>query len=293
MPEQAETHIPVLVEEVLEWLAVRPDGIYLDATAGLGGHTAAIAARLTTGLVVANDCDAESLERARQNTLRWAERIRFRQGWFSTLASGLAELRVGAVNGLLADLGASYAQLTGDRGFSIMTDGPLDMRFDRSSPLTAADLVNSLKQRDLARLIFQQGEERRADVIARAILRARPIRSTRHLARVIEEAAPRTGRLHPATRTFMALRRTVNREDQELDALLAAAPELVAPGGRVVIVSFMSLEDRKVKHAFQGWVRQGQAIRLIRHVVRPSRQELRCNPAARSARLRAVEIVKP
>lgn len=290
MEQEAPRHIPVMVAEVIEWLNVRPDGIYIDATAGLGGHTAAIAQRLSRGVVVANDCDAEALAQAKKNTFRWAERIRFRHGWFSTLAAGLAEMGIEKADGLAADLGASYAQMTGDRGFSVWTDGPLDGRFDRSGGLTAADLVNTLDQRALAELIRRQGEERRADAIARAILRARPIRSTRQLARVIEEVAPRTGRLHPATRTFMALRRAVNREAEELAALLECAPRLVAPGGRVVIISFMSLEDRQVKLAFQDWVRQGRARRLLKHVVRPSAEEVRSNPAARSARLRAVEI---
>lgn len=292
MSNTAPTHTPVMVEEVLCWLNVRPDGLYLDATAGLGGHTAAIAARLQTGLIVAADCDAESLEIARHNTQAFAERIRFCQAWFSSLRATVTAMGFPRFDGLLADLGASFFQLTGPRGFSLMTDGPLDMRFDRSRPLTAADLVNHLTPRELARLLAELGEERRADAVARAILRARPIRSTGHLARVIEGVVPRTGRLHPATRTFMALRRAVNREDQELDALLAAAPELVRPGGRVVIISFMSLEDRKVKHAFQDWVRQGRARRLHKHVIRPQPQEVQTNPAARSARLRAVEFLR-
>jgi len=156
--------------------------------------------------------------------------------------------------------------------------------------MTADALVNTLNQPQLARLIRQQGEERRAEVIARAILRARPVRSAGHLARLIEQVAPRTGRLHPATRTFMALRRVVNREAEELAALLGCAPELAAGGGRLVVISFMSLEDRQVKQAFQDWIRQGRAIRLLKHVVRPSAEEVRNNPAARSARLRAIEF---
>lgn len=286
---EAARHIPVLVEEAIHWLNVRPEGIYVDATAGQGGHTAAIAQRLTTGLVIANDCDPEALEQARRNTMQWAERIRFREGWFSTLPSALAEMGIRRVDGLVADLGASLAQLTGPRGFSVWTDAPLDMRFSPSGPVTAADLVNTLNQPELARLIRQHGEERRADVIARAILRARPVRSTGHLARLIEQVAPRTGRLHPATRTFMALRRVVNREAEELAALLRYAPEL-AGGGRLVVISFMSLEDRQVKQACQGWIRQGRATRLLKHVVRPSAAEIRSNPAARSARLRAIEF---
>lgn len=287
---ESARHIPVLVEEALHWLNVRPEGIYVDATAGHGGHTAAIAQRLTTGLVIANDCDPEALEQARRHTSPWAERIRFRQGWFSSLPAALAEMGIRRVDGVLADLGASLAQLTGHRGFSVWTDAPLDMRFDPCGPVTAADLVNTLNQRELARLIRQHGEERRADVIARAIVRARPVRSTGHLARVIEQVAPRTGRLHPATRTFMALRRVVNREAEELAALLECAPELAAGGGRLVVISFMSLEDRQVKQAFQAWIRQGRATRLLKHVVRPSAEEIRRNPAARSARLRAIEF---
>lgn len=285
-------HVPVLLEEVLHWLAVRPQGLYVDATAGLGGHTAAIARRLTSGLVIANDCDAESLEQARRNTQPWAERIRFHQGWFSRLPEALRQMGIYQVDGLLADLGPSFAQLTsGRRGFSFSSDGPLDMRFDTAVGPTAADWLDRLTQHELARLLVEAGEERRlAERIARAILRARPLRSTRQLARVIEEAVPRRGRLHPATRTFMALRRLVNREDAELSALLEAAPGLVRPGGRVVLIAFMSSEDRMVKRAFQEWFRQGRAVRLHKKVIRPTEQEIRDNPAARSARLRAAEI---
>jgi len=286
-------HIPVLLAEALQWLAVRPEGVYVDATAGLGGHTAAIAQRLTTGLVVATDCDAEALEQAKQATFAWRERIRYRQCWFSTLPAALAEMGITQVDGLLADLGPNRAQLTvPERGFSFAADGPLDMRLDRSQPLTAAALVNSLSWKELAALFCQQGEERRhiAETIARAIVRARPLRTTRELARLIEEVAPRRGRLHPGTRVFMALRRAVNREAEELEALLAALPGLIKPGGRVVMISFMSLEDRQVKQAFHRWVREGRAVRLLKHVVRPSEQEVRLNPASRSGRLRVVQF---
>jgi 16S rRNA (cytosine1402-N4)-methyltransferase len=286
-------HTPVLLAETLEYLAIRPDGIYLDCTAGLGGHTGAIAERLATGIVIANDRDAESLERARQNTANVAERVRYHQGRFSALKAALAEFGIFRVDGLLADLGVSRFQLTEPgRGFSILADGPLDMRMDQSQGITAADLVNHSAEKALADLIYQLGEERRARRIARAIVRTRPIRSTLHLADVVERAAPRTGRLHPATRTFMALRLAVNDEQGELDRLLAAAPELVKPGGRMVVISFMSLEDRKVKEAFRALGRAAQAIILTKHPVQPSEEEVRQNPASRSAKLRAREMIE-
>ncbi|MBM3773865.1 MAG: 16S rRNA (cytosine(1402)-N(4))-methyltransferase RsmH [Acidobacteria bacterium] len=277
-------HIPVMAAEAIEYLAVRPEGEYLDATAGLGGHTAEIAKRLTTGIVIASDRDAESLELARKNTAEWAGRIRFQQARFS-------ELKGIQVDGLLADLGSSRYQLTDpSRGFSILSDGPLDMRMDRTSGMTAGDLINTSAEKAIADLVYQLGGERSARRIARAIVRARPIRSTRHLAEVIERAVPRTGRLHPATRTFMALRMAVNQEQQELDALLEAVPDLVKDGGRVVMISFMSLEDRKVKWAFRELERAGRASVLTKRPVEPSEQERQANPASRSAKLRALEM---
>ncbi len=284
-------HIAVMVAEVLQYLAILLEGIYLDATAGLGGHTREIAQRLTTGFVIANDRDAESLEMARQNTAAWTDRIRFHHGNFSDLPQALAQAGMGRVNGLLADLGSSRYQLTdAQRGFSFLADGPLDMRMDRTAPLTAEDLVNHTAEKALADLIYQLGEERRARKIARAIVRARPIRSTLHLAGVVEQAVPRTGRLHPATQTFMALRLAVNEEQQELDKLLELAPQLVAPGGRIVIISFMSLEDRKVKVAFRSLAREQRATILTKHPIRPAEAEVRGNAASRSAKLRAVEL---
>ena len=284
-------HVPVMLGECLEYLALRPDGIYLDATAGLGGHTGAIAARLTTGFVIANDRDAESLELAKRSTEERADRIRFHRGTFSELASAVTAQGIQQVDGLLADLGVSRYQLTEpERGFSLMADGPLDMRQDRSQELTAAELVNFTAEKELADWIYQFGEERRSRRISRAIVRARPIHTTQRLAHVIEEAVPRSSRLHPATQTFQALRMAVNDEQGELDQLLAAAPGLVKSGGRIVVLSFMSLEDRKVKQCFQTLARAGRAAILTKHVVRPSSEETINNPPSRSAKLRAVEM---
>jgi 16S rRNA (cytosine1402-N4)-methyltransferase len=284
-------HVPVMLAECLEYLAIRPDGIYLDATAGLGGHAGAIASRLKDGFVIANDRDAESIEMARRNTAEWADRTRFHQGSFKELPEALKEFGIDRVNGLLADLGVSRYQLTApERGFSLMTDGPLDMRMDRTRGNTAEEIVNFTAENELADLIYQFGEERRSRKISRAIVRARPIHTTLQLARVIEQAVPRTGKLHPATQTFMALRLAVNDEQGELDSLMASAPDLVQSGGRIVILTFMSLEDRKVKQAFQALARAGRATSLTKHVVRPTPEEMKDNPPSRGAKLRAIEM---
>jgi 16S rRNA (cytosine1402-N4)-methyltransferase len=287
-------HHPVMLAECLEYLGVRAGGVYLDATTGLGGHTAAIAAR--GGLVIACDRDAESLAMARENLRESlgdiASKIRFRQALFSQVGEVLAAEGVSQLDGLLADLGVSRYQLTaGERGFSFVSDGPLDMRMSRERGQTAADIVNFEQEQKLADLIYRLGEERRSRRIARAIVRARPIRSTAQLAELIEGVVPRAGRIHPATQTFMALRIAVNREMEELDALLEQIPAVVKAGGRAVAVTFMSLEDRKVKHSFQSLAKEGRARLLARHVVRPSPEEIRWNPPSRSAKLRAVEML--
>jgi len=276
--------------ESVALLEIRPEGVYLDVTAGLGGHTALIAQRLTTGLVIASDRDAESLELARANTAEWAERIRFHQATFGQLDAVIAAEGFQKVDGLLADLGVSRFQLTEapHRGFSFLTDGPLDMRMTQTTGMTAADLVNYTAEKAIADLIYQLGGERRARKIARAIVRARPIRSTLHLADVVLRAVPRTGRLHPATRTFMALRMAVNDEPGELDRLLDIGPGLLGSGGRMVVISFMSGEDRKVKERFKALGRDGRAVILTRHPLQPSDEETRQNPPSRSAKLRAV-----
>ena len=290
-------HVPVMLNECLEYLGVRPDGVYLDVTCGLGGHTGAIARRLSSGYVISCDRDAESLDLAKANTADVIDRIQFQNASFpgiSTLLVGQALKSGGTsqVDGLLADLGVSRYQLTaGERGFSLMSDGPLDMRMDRSQGRTAADIVNYESEKQLADLIFKLGEERRSRRIARAIVRARPVSTTGQLAKLIESAVPRTGKIHPATQTFMALRIAVNEENEELEALLASLTDLVKPGGRVVFLTFMSLEDRKVKQSFQALERSGRVRILTRHVVRPSDEEIRDNPPSRSAKLRAIQIL--
>jgi len=286
-------HEPVMPEEALELLAVRPDGCYIDATAGLGGHTARIAQRLTTGTVIANDRDVESLELARRNAAEWTSRICFHHGTFGSLPEALSQAGFAKADGLLADLGVSRYQLTApERGFSLMNDGPLDMRMDRSGGATAADLVNHMPEMKLARIIEELGEERRCGQrIARAIVRARPIRSTRHLADVVSGAVPRTGRLHPATKTFMSLRLATNDEPAELERLLRIGPSLLKPGGRMVVIAFMSSDDRQVKLRFRELGAGGRALVLTKHPLQPTREEAIRNPASRSAKLRALEMI--
>jgi 16S rRNA (cytosine1402-N4)-methyltransferase len=287
---QQPWHYSVLLKESLEFLAIRPNGVYVDVTAGLGGHTAAIAERLDSGFVIACDRDADSLELARANTVNKKSNIRFFHGAFSKLPEALCQNGVSEVDGVLADLGVSRYQLSsGERGFSLMEDGPLDMRMDRTQEVTAADLVNELSEKALADLIYQLGEERRSRRISRAIVRARPILTTGRLAQVVEGVVPRTGRIHPATQTFMALRLKVNEEFEELDQLLRLAPERLRAGGRFVVLTFMSSEDRKVKQAFQSLARGGQARILTKHVVKPTEAEVLGNAASRSAKLRALE----
>jgi len=285
-------HIPVLSREVQEHIVVRPEGNYLDATTGLGGHTGQLAQKLTTGHVIANDRDLDSLAIARENTREWADRIWFHHGPFSKLDTAVTAFGLTKVDGLLADLGVSRYQLTeGERGFSLQSDGPLDMRMDRTGDLTAADIVNFYSEKELANVIYDLGEERRSRRIARALVRARPVRSTLHMAQTIEKAVSRVGKLHPATLTFMALRRAVNQEPEELEALLRLAPEIVAPGGRIVIITFMSLEDREVKQGFQRLAREGRARIITKHVVTPGEDELHANLLSRSAKLRALEML--
>ena len=287
----APKHYPVMLAESLEYLALKPGGRYIDMTAGLGGHTTEIAKRLTNGgTLISNDRDAQSLEMAKRTSAEWAERIEYRHSSFTELAQNPPV----DLDGVLADLGVSRFQLTDtERGFSFMTDGPLDMRMDQTKGVTAGELVNNNPEKMIADWIFQYGEERRARKIAGAIVRARPIRSTLHLAGVVGSAVPRTGPMNPATKTFMALRIAVNGEREELDALLDAAPKMVKPGGRIVIISFMSLEDGRVKNSFRELSKNGLAVILTKKPLEPSSKEVQENPPSRSAKLRAVEMALP
>jgi 16S rRNA (cytosine1402-N4)-methyltransferase len=286
-------HFPVMAEQAASYLRLDEGGVFLDTTSGLGGHTGMMARRLKTGRVISLDRDAESLEKAKANTLDCAERITFRHSRFSQLSETLRELGVDKVDGILTDLGVSKYQLTSPgRGFSFQSEGPLDMRMDRGQELTAGDLVNRASEKDLADWISRLGEERRhARRIARATVRARPHSDSMAYASLIASVAPRTGKLHPATRVFQALRMVVNGEEGELDALLEQGPEWIRPGGRWVVIAFQSIDDRRVKRAFQALAREGRAAILTKHVVRPEADEIRTNPPSRSAVMRALEML--
>jgi len=294
-PGTSTGHKPVLLRETLEFLNLRPDGIYLDATLGAGGHAAAILEVLERGRgrLLGIDRDPMALERARERLERFGEKVVLREGNFAEIDQLHAESGLPPADGLLADLGLSSMQLEdASRGFSFDRPGPLDMRMDPHTRTTAAELVNRTSERELADLIFRFGEERFSRRIARGMVKARPIRSTTELAQVVTRAIPsRTGlyHVHPATRTFMALRMAVNQELESLETFLSKALGVLAPGGRLVVLSFHSLEDRLVKHSLQAWGREGKAEILTRKVVRPGEAELESNPRSRSAKLRAAE----
>ena len=296
---QAPRHVPVLLEEVLTFLKIHPGGSYVDATLGLGGHSAAILQRLgPAGSLTCFDRDPQAMElgRARLESVRAelgdeAPAVRFVPSAFSEAAR---EIAPGSLDGLLADFGVSSLQLdAAGRGFSFRADGPLDMRMDTRGGETAEQVVNQENEEVLADLIYEFGEERRSRRIARAIVRARPISTTAQLAHVISAAAPamKGDKIHPATRTFQALRIRVNNELGEIQSLLRSAGSLLKPGGRVVLISFHSLEDRLVKDAFREAGRMKVFEMLTKKPVVAGDEEQRRNPRSRSAKLRAAEKV--
>jgi 16S rRNA (cytosine1402-N4)-methyltransferase len=289
--------------EAMELLALCPGRTAVDATVGGGGHAELMLAALRGGRLIGLDMDAEAIEWSRRRLPPTAAEqgvgLDLVQANFAELGRVLDELGVGRVDALLADLGVSYHQLSREeRGFSFLADAPLDMRMDASRATTAADLVNRLPERELADLIFRFGQERKSRAVARTIVAERRkgrIETTAHLARIVARAVlgGRGGRLriHPATRTFQALRMAVNDELENLERLLAQLPERLSAGGRVVIISFHSLEDGLVKRTFREQSRGDEpTLRLLTpKPLRPSPEEAAANPRSRSARLRAAE----
>jgi 16S rRNA (cytosine1402-N4)-methyltransferase len=292
-------HTPVLVDEVMEWLRIRPQGTYVDATAGTGGHALEIARRLTTGRLVAIDRDAQALEIARERLKEFKRQVILVHAEFSRIGEVAKELALPPVDGVLADLGVSSLELDRpERGFSFRSAGPLDMRMNAESAasaegeaLTAEEIVNHWPEQELADLLYGKAEERDSRRIARAIVRARPIRDTGHLATVVAGARKARGRqkLHPATKTFLALRIAVNREGEELEQFLSRASATLNSGGRWIVLSYHSLEDRAVKQAFQRLAREGSFRLLTKKPIRPGEPEIETNPRARSAKMRVAE----
>lgn len=297
-PKSQIPHKPVLLKEVLEFLNVQPDGNYIDATLGAGGHAAEIlkVLQLGTGKLLGIDRDAGAVALSHQRLQGNEEKLIVQPGNFRDIDTLHASSGLPPADGVLADLGMSSMQVEdAERGFSFNLRGPLDMRMDRETPVTAEEIVNHAGEHDLADLIFKLGEERHSRRIARAIVKARPFRTTTELAQVVTRVIPsRAGlhHLHPATRTFMALRLAVNQELENLEAFLSKVLSLMAPGGRLVILSFHSLEDRPVKQAFVNFKHTGRARILTKHVVRASEEEMRQNPRARSAKLRVAEKIE-
>jgi 16S rRNA (cytosine1402-N4)-methyltransferase len=293
-------HLPVLLAEVIQYLDCRPGRIYVDGTLGGGGHGREILERSSpTGRLIGLDWDEEAVERARKNLGAFGDRAVLRKENFRNLPCLLKTLSIAAVDGILLDLGVSTEQLESpERGFSYRWDAPLDMRMNRERPITAQEIVMSLSPADLEALLREYGEERWARRIARNIFlrrRTSPIRTTGDLVKTIEQSVPGSrGRIHPATRTFQALRIRVNEELANLQAFLEAAPDLLRSGGRLCIISYHSLEDRIVKNHFRRWTRGGRGEEkpfalLTPKPVAPSGEEVFRNPRARSAKLRAVE----
>jgi 16S rRNA (cytosine1402-N4)-methyltransferase len=286
----------VLVGEAVSLLQPRSDGLYVDCTVGLGGHTAALL-DAGAGRVIGIDRDEAALSSARARLAAEASRVEFVHADYRDLPRVLRDRGVTHIDGALVDLGVSSMQLDDpDRGFSFRQDGPLDMRMDRSVGPTAADLIRTADEVTLADVIYRFGEERLSRRVARAIVRAReqqPLTRTGELAAVVRRAAGGRGwqRIDPATRTFQALRIWVNRELDELESFLDAAVAALRTGGRLVVIAFHSLEDRIVKHTFRRLAGQDVATLLTRRPVGPGEDEIARNPRSRSARLRAVERV--
>ncbi|HSL41805.1 MAG TPA: 16S rRNA (cytosine(1402)-N(4))-methyltransferase RsmH [Anaerolineales bacterium] len=300
-------HEPVLYKEIIHALQPHAGGRYVDGTLGAGGHARGIMeASAPDGQLLGLDVDPQALAIARRNLAPYEDRIHLAQASYTSLSTQLEQLGWEVVDSILLDLGASSMQFdTPERGFSFQHDAPLDMRFGPHLPQTAADLVNTYSERELADLIYQYGEDRDSRKIARAIVKARPIQTTRELVAAIESVSPRRGdRVHPATRTFQALRIAVNEELASVEEVLPQAVAALKTGGRLAVISFHSLEDRIVKDYFREQSkdlvnppyeqiyeveRKATLKEVNRKPITPSEEEIKSNPRARSAKLRIVE----
>ena len=309
------THRPVLLDECIEALNIRPEGVYLDGTLGRAGHSREIARRLSgSGRLICVDRDQAALDAAQERLGEWMDRVTLVHSNFDRVSEILDELGISGVDGMLFDLGVSSPQLDdGSRGFSYMADAPLDMRMDRSEGLTAADVVNTWSQEELRRILFQYGEERYAPLIAAAIVRhreERPIETTLELVDIIKEAMPARAlkeKQHPAKRSFQAIRIAVNDELSSVDRMILGAVPRLNKGGRLAVITFHSLEDRIVKTGFGAFAKgcicppdfpvcvcgRTPDIKLVnKKPILPSQQEIEENPRARSAKLRVAEKLK-
>jgi 16S rRNA (cytosine1402-N4)-methyltransferase len=285
------THIPVLLDEVMQYLNPRTDGRYIDATFGAGGHTRELLERTSPGgRALAIDQDETAIAQGRIDLQSYGSRLELVKANFREIESIVSEHGFAGLDGIFADIGVSSMMLDDPlRGFSFMREGPLDMRMDLDQPLTAADVLNTYSEKEIANILFNFGEERRSRQIASSIVRSRPMSRTTDLTRAIERVlgGRRFGKIHPATRTFQALRIFVNDELRSLESFLDSSMKVLRPGGRLVLISFHSLEDRIVKNKFRAPVVPGVA--LTRKVVTAAVEELDRNPRSRSARLRAWE----
>ena len=296
MTEQLWTHIPIMAAQIADYLLTNFEGTYIDGTLGLGGHTKYFLSHLgARARVLGFDKDEEALKMAQERVND--PRLKAFHKSYTEAPAVLKELNLPGADGALFDLGLSSYQLDNPaRGFSILRDGPLDMRFDKQNPLSAAVIVNTWPMAELERVLIQYGEERNATKIALAIMHARkeaPIETTQRLKEVVETVyGPKRGKTHPATQTFQALRIACNRELESVEQVLNSLAEIIKPGGRAAILTFHSLEDRLVKTHFKALAQSGEWKLVTKHALAPDYQEVRQNRRARSAKLRVIERVK-
>jgi len=285
-------HVPVMREEVIENMNLKNSGVYVDGTVGLGGHAEEVLLNAKECTLIGIDRDQEALDRARERLMEYGN-VHLVRDIFSNMKPVVNSLGYSEVNGILLDLGVSTLHLkSGGRGFSFLKDEPLDMRMDKGQDLTAEKVINTYYEKDLADLIWKYGDERRSRRIAKSIVYARrksPVRSCRELAVIIEKSIGRRGKIHPATRTFQAVRIEVNRELEQLTTALETGAGMLAENGRLCVISYHSLEDRIVKNAFRELAKKGLFRIITKKPLTPCQEEKKVNPSSRSAKLRAAE----